>query len=163
MTTHVLVPRRSARLARPLGAGLFGDFDRLFDEFWGSPGSAVSRAVTPAALAPRMDYSETDDAIRLRAEMPGLDEKDIDVSLEEGVLTIKGEHAEERDEKDEEKGRGRGGGRLQERHPHRNAPEAPRGEARGALDPGQHELERLMHGAGGGAVPPGPPLTSGTT
>jgi HSP20 family protein len=104
MTTHVLVPRRSARLARPLGAGLFGDFDRLFDEFWGSPGSAVSRAVTPAALAPRMDYSETDDAIRLRAEMPGLDEKDIDVSLEEGVLTIKGEHAEERDEKDEEKG-----------------------------------------------------------
>jgi HSP20 family protein len=91
MTTHVLVPRRSARLARPLGAGLFGDFDRLFDEFWGSPGSAVSRAATPAALAPRMDYSETDDAIRLRAEMPGLDEKDIDVSLEEGVLTIKGD------------------------------------------------------------------------
>ena len=104
MTTHVLVPRRSARAARPLGAGLFGDFDRLFDEFWSAPGSLASRPATPTAVAPRMDYNESEDTIRLRAEMPGLDEKEIEVSLEEGVLTIKGEHVEESEGKDDEKG-----------------------------------------------------------
>lgn len=99
---HLLVPRSTAALARPFAgfAGL-GDFDRLFDDFWsGFP----ARNAAPAAVAPRMDYSVTDDEIRIRAEMPGLEEKDIDVSLEEGVLTIKGSHEEEKDESDEEKG-----------------------------------------------------------
>lgn len=103
MMRHLLVPRRSAAVARPV-PGLFGDFDRFFDEFLSGFGSPLSREATPGALAPRMDYSVSDDEIRIRAEMPGLEEKDIDVSLEEGVLTIKGEHTEESEEQDEEKG-----------------------------------------------------------
>jgi len=63
MRTHVLVPRRNAPAARPFGAGLFGDFDRFFDEFLGGVGFPVSRAATPAAVAPRMDYAETEDRI----------------------------------------------------------------------------------------------------
>jgi HSP20 family protein len=85
--------------ARPLPS-LFSDFDRFFDEFWHGTGAAARRAI-PGALAPRMDYSVTDDEIRIRAEMPGLDEKDIEVSLEEGVLSIKGCRAEESEEKNE--------------------------------------------------------------
>jgi HSP20 family protein len=85
-------------------AGLFGEFDRFFDEFLRGFGSPVSRVVAPNAVAPRMDYSETDEEITLRAEMPGLEENDIDVSLENGVLTIRGERSEEREEKDDEKG-----------------------------------------------------------
>jgi HSP20 family protein len=103
MMRHVIVPRRSVAIARPL-PNLFGDFDRFFDEFWRGSGPTPSRESTPGALAPRMDYSVTDDEIRIRAEMPGLEEKEIDVSLEEGVLTIKGVRASESEEKDDEKG-----------------------------------------------------------
>ena len=80
-------------MARPFGAGLFTDFDRYFDEFWRGIGSPASREAKPGALAPRMDYSVTDDEIRIRTEMPGLEEKEIDLSLEEGVLTIKDGYA----------------------------------------------------------------------
>ena len=103
MMRHVIVPRRSVAIARPL-PNLFGDFDRFFDEFWRGNGRAASREATPGARTPRTDYSVTDDEIRIRAEMPGLEEKEIDVSLEEGVLTIKGERVAESEEKDDEKG-----------------------------------------------------------
>ncbi len=72
MMRHVLVPRRSLALARPL-PDLFGDFDRFFDEFFGGRGSPVSREAASGALAPRMDNSVTDDDIRIRAEMTGLE------------------------------------------------------------------------------------------
>ncbi len=103
MMRTVLVPRRSVAIARPL-PNLFGDFDRFFDEFWRGSGRAALPESTPDALAPRMDYSVLDDEIRIRAEMPGLEEKEIDVSLEEGVLTNKGVRASESEEKDDEKG-----------------------------------------------------------
>ena len=93
MNTHVVVPRRSA-LARPF----FGDFDRLFDEFWRGFGVPVARDETPAFLAPRMDVHETDAAYELHVEMPGLEEKDIEVSIEDGVLTLEGTRASESDE-----------------------------------------------------------------
>lgn len=97
MNTHVLVPRRNA-LARPV----FGDFDRLFDEFWrgfGTPNRTGGNANDAPSLAvPRMDVSETDEAFQLRLEMPGLEEKDIEVSVEDGVLSLKGNRAEESEE-----------------------------------------------------------------
>jgi HSP20 family protein len=50
----------------------------------------------------RWDVAETDDAVKISADLPGLTEKDIDVSVAEGVLTIKGEGKTETetDEKD---------------------------------------------------------------
>ena len=44
---------------------------------------------------PSVDVSETDKEIEVTAELPGMDEKDIDVSLAEGVLTIRGEKRSE--------------------------------------------------------------------
>ena len=84
LTTHLLVPRRSAG---PLVSRGWRDFDRVFDEFWNSVGFAARAA----AYAPRIDFTETDTEMRVAAELPGLEEKDIQVSLEDGVLTIRGE------------------------------------------------------------------------
>ena len=54
-------------------------------------------------FAPRMDLLETEDAFIAKLTMPGLDKKDIDISVTDGVLTIKGETKEE-EEKEDEKG-----------------------------------------------------------
>ena len=45
-----------------------------------------------------MNISETDNAVEIEAELPGIEEKDVEVSLNEDVLTIKGEKKMERDE-----------------------------------------------------------------
>ena len=90
LTTHLLVPRRSAG---PLASFGWSDFDRVFDQLWKGAGPA------PAAYSPRIDFSETDTEMRVAAELPGIEEKDIQVSLEEGVLTIRAErNVETKDE-----------------------------------------------------------------
>ena len=54
-------------------------------------------------MMPLMDVSETDDAFLVKAEMPGIKKDDIDVTIEDGVLTISGETKEETEEKKEGK------------------------------------------------------------
>jgi HSP20 family protein len=51
---------------------------------------------------PRVDVSETDDEVRVRAELPGLAPEDLDISLDQDRLILKGEKKEEREK--EEKG-----------------------------------------------------------
>jgi HSP20 family protein len=72
--------------------------DRLFDRFFESPWSEL-----PALgdWTPAVDVSEGKDAITLKAELPGVDPKDVSVSLEGDVLTIKGEKEQKKEEKDE--------------------------------------------------------------
>lgn len=50
---------------------------------------------------PSLDVSETKDNIVVKAEVPGMDPKDIDISMASGVLTIKGEKKQQKEEKDE--------------------------------------------------------------
>jgi len=50
---------------------------------------------------PSLDVSETKDNIVVKVEVPGMDGKDIDISFANGVLTIKGERKQEKEEKDE--------------------------------------------------------------
>jgi HSP20 family protein len=49
---------------------------------------------------PRIDVSETDKSYELTAEIPGMEEKDVEVTLTENMLTINGEKHEEREEKE---------------------------------------------------------------
>ena len=99
--TNVLVPRTRVRRAAPV-FGLTGNLDRVLDEVWRGFGFPVSRVVAePGALAPRMDFRETEDELHIAAERPGLEEKDIDVSIEDDILTVKGERARENTEEDE--------------------------------------------------------------
>ena len=54
-------------------------------------------------MAPRMDLKETEEEFIAKLTMPGLDKNDIDISITDGVLTVKGETQEE-EEKEDEKG-----------------------------------------------------------
>ena len=51
---------------------------------------------------PSVDVSESDKEIEVTAELPGIDEKDIDISLAEGVLTIRGEKKSEVEKKEKD-------------------------------------------------------------
>jgi len=72
---------------------LRSEMDRLFDTFGMWPGDGAR------ALIPNIDVCETDKEIVIDAELPGIEEKDIDVTLAGDVLTIKGEKKSGREEK----------------------------------------------------------------
>ena len=72
----------------------------MFDDFWGEPWLAPQGETN---FWPQMDVTETDNEIKISAEIPGVESKDIDVSVENGTLTIKGEKKHKHEEK--EKGR----------------------------------------------------------
>ena len=95
---------------------LHDEMNRLFDDAFRSFGTFDSNFSRPSAFgdfgalgssggsrALRIDARETDDAIEIEAELPGVDERDIDVQLSDSLLTIRGEKKFERkDEKDGE-------------------------------------------------------------
>ena len=93
------------RYSDPFGM-LRSEMDRLFDTFFGgglptfpSPfGSGVGRS---SMLVPRIDVKETDKEIIIEAELPGAEEKDISVTLQNGILTLQGEKKIEYDEEKE--------------------------------------------------------------
>lgn len=79
---------------------LFKEMENMVRHFWDvfpseEPTMDLSREWTP-----RLDLAETETAIEVKAELPGLGKKDIDISLEGGNLIIKGEKHEEKEEKD---------------------------------------------------------------
>jgi HSP20 family protein len=102
-----LIPwtRSAGRLAagsqpEDLFAQLHREMNQLFDEAWhGFNLPAFADVATGGqALRPRIDIAETDKEVEVTVELPGLDEKDVDVTLADGVLTIKGEKKSERKE-----------------------------------------------------------------
>jgi HSP20 family protein len=87
----------SRDLWEPFGS-LRRDMERVFEDFsrefgWAPP------AVTGMGMAPRLDVSETETEVRVEAELPGVDEKDIEVTLSNGRLLITGEKKQEKEEK----------------------------------------------------------------
>jgi HSP20 family protein len=68
---------------------VFADFTRGFPSFGGG-----------RDLMPSIDLTETDKEIEISAELPGLEEKDVQINLVDNVLTIKGEKKAEKEEKD---------------------------------------------------------------
>jgi HSP20 family protein len=52
--------------------------------------------------SPRLDVSETDEAMEIIADLPGMEKKDINVSLEDDLLIIKGERKEEKEQKNKQ-------------------------------------------------------------
>jgi HSP20 family protein len=102
-------PAPSPQVWRPF-EGLRNEIDRLFDEFdggfWRSPFRSSFFDVTPlrrgeptSVTMPVVDVSETDKAYEITAELPGMDEKDVEVKVANGTLTIKGEKQEDKEEK----------------------------------------------------------------
>jgi HSP20 family protein len=109
----------SVQAWRPLGS-LRREIDRLFEDFdrdsWRSP---FRRSVfelepfwqraLPWGGVPAVDIVERDSAFEVTAELPGLDEKDVEVKLSDVGLTIKGEKRQEKEERKK-------GYHVQERH-----------------------------------------------
>jgi HSP20 family protein len=74
------------------------EIDRVFDDF-GRFNVPTFGLGGDNGWSPRVDISETDKALEVTAELPGVDEKDVDVTLADNVLTIKGEKRAEKEEK----------------------------------------------------------------
>ncbi len=73
------------------------EMDRLWDSFL--EGGLRKRGEEGEWL-PSLDVAETKNELVVKAEVPGMDPKDIDISLSDGVLTIKGEKRQEKEEKE---------------------------------------------------------------
>lgn len=76
----------------PLFAAFHDDMNRMLENFWDTK---------PLGMGwnPEIDIVETDNDIIVKAEIPGVDPKDIDISIIDDTLTIKGEKKEEKEDK----------------------------------------------------------------
>jgi len=87
------------------------EMDRLFDRFsggWGMPSLRRMFEVEPtfryestfAMPSPAVDIIEDDASYKVTAELPGMSEKEIEVAVSDGMLTLKGEKRQEKEQKD---------------------------------------------------------------
>jgi HSP20 family protein len=108
-TTKLPVKTEKVSALRPFES-LRREVDRLFEDFaggiWRSPFGRSSfdfepgwRSTSAMGVVPAVDVTETDKAYEVKAELPGIDEKNVEVKVTDGVLTIKGEKQEEKEEK----------------------------------------------------------------
>ena len=86
------------------------EIDRLFDDFdggfWRSPFRRSVFDLVPSwgremtwSATPAVDVTDTEKAYEITAELPGIDEKNVEVKVANGVITIKGEKQEDKEEK----------------------------------------------------------------
>lgn len=73
-------------------------FEGMFGRPWGRPFSPLSMRLAEPMLTPSIDVKETDQAVTISAELPGLSEEDVNVTVRDGLLTLKGEKKSEIDE-----------------------------------------------------------------
>jgi len=78
------------------------EMNRLFDDFFsGWPWPERRRGLLEGEWAPSVDVAETDQDIVVTAELPGVKQEDVDVTITNDVLTLKGEKKEEKEVKKE--------------------------------------------------------------
>lgn len=92
MVWRALIPSGNGGSRQSSSPALFGtlhrEIDRLLEDF--TRGSLLGN-VAQNNIIPNIDVVETDDVIEVTAELPGLERKDVDISVEDDVLTIRGE------------------------------------------------------------------------
>lgn len=81
-------------------ARMHEEMDRMFRDFFGDFPMLREEEGSDWALSPDLDVKETDKEIRIKAELPGVTEDDIDVRLEGNALILSGEKKEESEDKD---------------------------------------------------------------
>jgi HSP20 family protein len=107
MNLRTLIPfgSENGRTRMQAPASLFGslhrEIDRLFDDF--TRGNVGASGQAQINLVPSIDVTETEKEIVLTAEMPGLERKDVDISIEDDFLTIRGEKKIESQQEDKNK------------------------------------------------------------
>lgn len=78
---------------------LQNEIDRAFGDFFKNLDMPKLPALSNGTMVPKADFSESDAGYELAVEMPGVLEKDLNVSVKNGVLTVKGEKKSETEEK----------------------------------------------------------------
>ena len=73
--------------------------NRLFEDVF--TGRSEDRELTPSTWAPAVDIFETENDLIMTAEVPGINEKDIEIKIEDNTLTLKGERKFEKETKEE--------------------------------------------------------------
>lgn len=100
-------PSRANRLAlrsegeTPMLA-IQNEMNRMFDQFFSDDFPFSTRLMATPAMdfLPRLDISETETEFKVNAELPGMDEKDIQIRLEKDTLVLSGEKKSETEEKE---------------------------------------------------------------
>jgi HSP20 family protein len=111
--TDVAVSREADEFAP---SALFGDFDGMFEKlmrgFFMSPFErrlfdlpGFAARDNGGTMTPRADFTESEKGYELIAELPGIDEKDVEVNLANEILTVRGKRESRREEKDEKRRR----------------------------------------------------------
>ncbi len=74
------------------------EMNRMFDSFFRDVSTpATMRGEWSGGAWPHVEVSETDKEVKVVAELPGMEQKDVELSLHDGVLTLKGEKRSESD------------------------------------------------------------------
>ncbi len=82
---------------------LHSELDRMFDSFFGgSPLWSEGRGVGGVMIRPSLDIAESDKEYTISVEVPGVEEKDIELTLEDDCLVVKGEKKHEQETKDKD-------------------------------------------------------------
>jgi HSP20 family protein len=112
MAIRDLIPwsRQENRLPAPVSANrdvdnhpllaLHREVNRLFDDVFRGFAAPSLGGRDQGFAWPHVELGETDKELRITAELPGLDEEDVEISVEEGVLTLKGEKKAEVEDKE---------------------------------------------------------------
>jgi HSP20 family protein len=104
MAKREITKSPESTLARPrdIFSAMRGEMDRVFERFeHGWPRWPTLFQRDGATTVPELDVRENTNAIVVEAELPGVDEKDVSVTLANGMLSIKGEKKQEKEEKGE--------------------------------------------------------------
>lgn len=96
-----IAPRQEERVDHPV-MSLHRDINRLFDDMFRAFSMPSLPSIGRSLGWPRVELSENDKEIRVMAELPGMEEKDIEISLDDHQLVIRGEKKSETS--DEERG-----------------------------------------------------------
>jgi HSP20 family protein len=87
---------------RSAAPSVFSEMDDLVKKMWfGFPFHNLQEDMD-IAWSPRLDVSETENGLEIVADLPGMEKKDIQVSLEDNLLTIQGERKEEKESKEKQ-------------------------------------------------------------
>ena len=81
--------------------GLQTQINQLFEDFWGGLEPAPATPDSPG-MTPEIDVRESPEAYHITAELPGVEETDVDVTVSDGTLSIKGEKKLERETREDD-------------------------------------------------------------
>ena len=99
LTSLIPVGRERGTVSQPF-LSLQREIDRLFDDFTRGFSTLSMMPAPGGKLMPVTDVTETDKEIEISAELPGLEDKDVQINLSDNVLTIKGEKKAEKERKE---------------------------------------------------------------